>query len=228
MGEKYKANERCWICGAEGNSGEHLLKASDIKLSFPDITQKKPAYYHDNRGHNNIFIQSITSKRLHSKAKICKECNNKTTQPYDIAWETLSKYLYNNSVIINKRKYFDLKKVFINDFKIQASNIQLYFVKLLGCHYWGIPDKKQICDSFSKSILNGCSREDISLEFSLNKDGSTGVFYLMDEKYKISKKHEIAALLYELPYIKIKIIYSSIIGSKSGWLPTDSKKIRLV
>lgn len=34
----------CWICGNKGDSGEHLIKASDIKGMFSDISQSNPIY----------------------------------------------------------------------------------------------------------------------------------------------------------------------------------------
>lgn len=108
---KYKAVDKikCWICGKEGDSGEHMIKASDLKLYFPDVSQKKPLYLHSAKRRNKE-IGSIRSSHLKSNALLCKKCNNELTQPYDKAWEKLSKYLYRNLCTIEKSKSFSLKK----------------------------------------------------------------------------------------------------------------------
>ncbi len=49
---------KCWICGEEAKTGEHLTKASDLKSQFGDVSQKKPLYMHT-EGKVNVKINSI-------------------------------------------------------------------------------------------------------------------------------------------------------------------------
>jgi hypothetical protein len=37
---------KCWICGNDANSGEHLMKASDLQSLFGHVTQQAPLYFH--------------------------------------------------------------------------------------------------------------------------------------------------------------------------------------
>lgn len=83
---------KCWICGQEGNTGEHLIKESDLRSYFGDISQKCPIFFHT-KDKRNIPVGSLKSKRFKSDALICNRCNSALTQPYDRAWETLSIYL---------------------------------------------------------------------------------------------------------------------------------------
>lgn len=229
---KMKKNilENCWICGDHGNTGEHLIKASDVRLYFPGINQEKPLYYNNNLIKNKR-IGSWKSHLLHSKAKLCKKCNNEKTQPYDKAWEILSNYLYRNRKTLEKRRYFDLKKVYIDDFDTQSKNLQLYFVKILGCIMWDceVKDNTRLCNSFSESLLHRHSREDIYLKFMINnKDDAMGVISLpKDDEYKKYLNIELAVYRYVLPYFEIEIFYSSIKKEAFGWLPNSSKIIKL-
>lgn len=122
----------CWICGDEGHTGEHLVKASDLRSFFGKFSQKAPIYFHSS-GKRNIPVGSIKSDRFKSKAKICTRCNSSVTQPYDKAWEKLSSYLRGNFPQISARGKIDLSKVFPGATRQALLNVHLYFVKLFGC-----------------------------------------------------------------------------------------------
>ena len=36
----------CWICGSSAQTGEHLIKASDMRSIFGHIRQSRPVYLH--------------------------------------------------------------------------------------------------------------------------------------------------------------------------------------
>lgn len=122
----------CWICGNEGKTGEHRIKASDLRSFFGEFTQKSPLYFHTSEK-RNIPVGSIKSDRFKSKAKICNKCNSSITQPYDKAWEKLSTYLRGNFCQISKTGKINLSKVFPGATKQAMLNVHLYFVKLFGC-----------------------------------------------------------------------------------------------
>lgn len=122
----------CWICGKEGVTGEHLVKASDIRSFFGDFSQQSPLYFHT-KGKRNIPVGSSRSDRFKSKAKICVTCNSDTTQPYDEAWELLSAYLRENFFKVCRSGRIDLSKVFPGSTRKSLLYVHLYFVKLFGC-----------------------------------------------------------------------------------------------
>ena len=54
----------CWICGDNATTGEHILKASDLKSEFGDVSQQNPLYL-NSKEKSNIKINSIRrSKEL--------------------------------------------------------------------------------------------------------------------------------------------------------------------
>lgn len=218
----------CWICGKKGNSGEHLVKASDIKGYFGGVSVKDSVYTH-NDFKRNIPIRSIKSKRFKSKALICKHCNNVLTQPYDKAWELLSKYVVHEYPINSSIKRINLGKIFSGSTKRQLINIQLYFVKLFGCR---IIENSIPIDtaSFSRAILNGLAHDEVYLMFC-----ETPIL-----KMKYAGLSEIQAIshdgipvwaewFYTVGHISIKVIYSSnthMFGRvRKVWHPSCQSKI---
>jgi len=123
---------KCWICGDEGNTGEHLLKVSDIKDIFTNISQQSPILYHDDNK-KNVLVGSPKSNRFKSDAKICAYCNNSRTQPHDESWRTLSTYL--RSLPLHRRGPLKtrLNRAFKQNIFYHSVCIQLYFTKLFGC-----------------------------------------------------------------------------------------------
>jgi hypothetical protein len=102
---------KCWICNInDANSGEHIIKASDIRATLGTVTQKYPLYIND--GQKKITIGSAKSDRLKFSSSICTFCNNDRTQRHDKAWEKFSKYLQERQPPISKGARVKLKKVF--------------------------------------------------------------------------------------------------------------------
>jgi len=113
----------------------------------------------------NEPIVGIGSNKLTFKTRICKPCNNERTQPYDCAWQLLSKYLQTHWPIIVKNGYFSLLNVFPKDTQKYALHVHLYFVKLLGCKL--VEEKVPInIGRFSEALLSGRSHRDVFLTFA--------------------------------------------------------------
>ncbi len=72
---------KCWICGSDADSREHLIKASDLKAVFGVITQKKPIYTHT-KLQKNQPIGGSTSDKLKYGARICARCNSWREYPH--------------------------------------------------------------------------------------------------------------------------------------------------
>ena len=81
---------KCWICGDEGTTGEHIIKALDLKSLYKNVSQRHPLFLHTNVRRNQRIGSINKSDKLKSKALICKHCNNARTAPHDNAWHPSS------------------------------------------------------------------------------------------------------------------------------------------
>lgn len=81
MARFFEANtpETCCLCGAtEGLSGEHKIKASEIRTEFG---ANKMVMGRFGEGRANLRkVQGAKSKNLRFAAKICRKCNSERTQ----------------------------------------------------------------------------------------------------------------------------------------------------
>ncbi|MBN3770707.1 hypothetical protein [Burkholderia sp. Se-20378] len=121
----------CWICGSTADSGEHLLKASDLRGLFGLVSQSHPLYMHSNAA-RNVPKRTIKDRAFKSKALLCADCNNAKSQPYDRAWERLSDDLRRRQTL-RSGELIKLKNVFKRPAKEALLDTHLYFVKLFGC-----------------------------------------------------------------------------------------------
>ncbi|WP_454818876.1 hypothetical protein [Labrys neptuniae] len=154
----------CWICGAPATTGKHKTKRSDLKAVFGLPTQQKPLYVTD-RHKLNRPVRSLKANILKSPSLICEACNSTRTQPYDRAWEHLSKVLRASKpplgagmvIRVNRSGFFPM------DTASQMLRVHLYFVKLFGLH---IVQEKLAIDivPFKRAILQGKAHPEIWLK----------------------------------------------------------------
>lgn len=195
---------KCWICGSDADSREHMLKASDLKAVFGPITQKKPIYTHTKQRKNQP-IAGIKSNRLKYDAPICARCNNERTQPHDQAWEHLSTYLRSRHPPIQGGTWIDLDKVFPNAAKRSMLGVHLFFVKHFGCRIveHAVPLDVQ---PFADAILRGVPHPQVHLAFWAHpyrrRTGLTPVSVAMDGDILRS-----AGWCYVLDRIAVNILY---------------------
>ncbi len=124
---------KCWICGEIAETGEHEIKASDLKLTFGKIDQQSPMYWLSSDKHFNK-VGSFKSDKLKFPNRLCKKCNNERTQPYDLAWEKLSRVLKSELKGKTLHGQIDLNREFPDEDKDSfVRHIQLYFLKIFGC-----------------------------------------------------------------------------------------------
>ena len=124
---------KCWICGDEADSREHLVKASDLRLFYGEISPKKPVFLHT-EDMRNIPLHSAKTNKIKTENKVlCRRCNDTRTAPYDESWSVLLKYLHSNWKLVKSNKRIRLQRVFPGRVKRNSLNIHLYFVKLFGC-----------------------------------------------------------------------------------------------
>jgi hypothetical protein len=160
----------CWICGHIATSGEHLIKASDLKMFFPNLKQENPVELRKDSDSFAKKIGTAKSKHFHFPARICTQCNNVITSKYDKSWASLSQYLFDNQEL----KEIYLEDVWKENYKNEMLNVHLYFAKMLGCALesstikgTNIPLKT---DSFAKAILESTTHNNLLLSFYSTKD----------------------------------------------------------
>ena len=224
---------RCWICGAEGNTGEHLVKASDLRKYFGSVTQRKPLYFHS-KLKRNIRFGSIKSRLLKSKALICNNCNSSLTQPYDRAWEKLFYYIRENWLKLLKSKQINLKKVFPGYSNKSILFVHLYFVKIFGCQVVEHSIPIDII-TFSNSLLNQISHPDIYIKIGSIDYGVKHKHAGLTPVQALNKngKTVFATWFYSVGSLMVNIIYNIIPDNdkvlRDSWQPgAVSKVIRLV
>lgn len=125
-----KVNSRaCWICGAEADSREHIVKRSDLRALFSD---HRRLYVY--RGRNRpLFAQGTGSDLLKYGKTLCSICNNSRTQPHDRAWGSLSRFIQAQEHGLNAGDRINFANVFPVKTRAQMVNTHLFFVKLFGC-----------------------------------------------------------------------------------------------
>ncbi|MGZ8160674.1 MAG: hypothetical protein ACXWT1_13030 [Methylobacter sp.] len=145
---------KCWICGAEAKTGEHLAKASDLKAIFPRVTQKNPLFLSTDKRRNEKIGSIRKSPQLKSNALICECCNTAKTAPHDKAWEKLSKYLREKKPQIKVGEKIKLNKVFPGSTNKSMLDVHLFFVKLFGCAIFEHNISSMDITGFSEAIMN--------------------------------------------------------------------------
>ena len=218
----------CWICGAKADTGEHMIKASDLKSVFGHVSQHKPLYFNTSFK-RNLPIKGLRSDHLKHSVLICANCNNKITQPYDLAWQKLSEYFRTKKPALKNRDKVRLDSKFPWSTKQSMLDVHLFFIKQFGCLI--VENKIPIdINTFSKAILNRKAHPKVFLSFttrlvdnSRRLVGSTPVYAAL-----INNQVMYATWFYILDKIAVNIIYSEPtekrIGLIRSWHPSRIDK----
>jgi hypothetical protein len=220
---------KCWICGDEANTGEHLIKASDLRSVFGHVSQKNPVYFHTALRRNQP-IGGIKSNALKSDALICARCNNQRTQPYDLAWERLSDFLRNKRPAIRSGDRISLQKVFPGAIQQSMLRVHLFFVKLFGCaaveHRFPVD-----IAPFSRAILQETPHPYIHIALSpfSERAGSKSVGYSDMETAQLHGRVVFAVWMYVLDGFSIRTMYAEPSehlreGLVRAWHPSTIRK----
>jgi len=219
----------CWICSGDAKTGEHLVKASDLKSEFGKVSQKEPLFIHT-EDERNLKLNSI--KRAHSiksKALICANCNNARTAPHDRAWEKLSGYV-RTLENFRSNQIIKLNKVFPGEVKTQMLNVHLYFSKLFGCAIKELDIPIDLAD-FRNSILRGQPHPYLYLSFGPANGMLTGNTNI--ETASLRGRVVFATWFYIIGSLAVNIVYALPSEKRRGvdkaWHPKSiTKKIKLV
>lgn len=215
----------CWICGGEAVSGEHKIKASDLKSEFGDVSQKNPLYISDNKNCMTPVGSIKRTQSLRFSSKICSFCNNSRTQDFDLAWEKLSSYLRKNNKSSRKER-INLVKVFPGSINKEMLNVHLYFLKILGCAI--VSSGASINMSpLTECIMKTKAHPYLYLTFEFNDElGRAGTSDLDVEM--IGDRSSAVVWLYNIGNIAVKILLADPLvkrrGHEKGWHPEQRSK----
>ncbi|MGH6636521.1 MAG: hypothetical protein ACRED0_10465 [Gammaproteobacteria bacterium] len=224
---------KCWICGDEANSGEHLIKASDLKSLFGHFTQKSPVYFHTDQKRNHP-IGGIKSDKLKYQALLCARCNNERTQPHDRAWQRLSAYLRERQPAIRPGMLVRLDRAFPGKVSKSMLDVHLFFLKLFGCLI--IENKIPIeIGRFSQSILQGVPHPKVCLALwtGLHHPSIKHVGCSPVETAQLAGRVAYASWFYVVDKVAVNIMYAEPREHRKGlvhaWHPSRvGKYVRIV
>lgn len=133
--EKYSDKSKCWWCGSSELTGEHKMKKTELELLYGKVYPKDNLINHikyktEYKGKN---IQSSGSNRVKFQQNICKTCNGSKSQKFDLAYQKMIEYYYQNRNEIKKSSLIDLEEVFGGDWYNEYLNVERYIGKHLGC-----------------------------------------------------------------------------------------------
>lgn len=220
---------QCWICGNPANSGEHMIKASDLRAMFGG-TLKQPLYFHTDNI-KNLKLQSIKADRLKFSHVICHACNSTRTQKHDMAWEHFSDYT--RKLTFQVGDTLRLNKIFPYNSKHHMRWVQLYFVKFFGCAIteYNVPIDTQ---SFAEAINQDKLHPNIYLAFGPKpSDVQTKMAGVSDmQVWKNGQDVLFAVWFLFLDHITVSVMYAKeghiTEGTKGGWHPRQSpNRIRM-
>jgi len=206
-----------------------MIKASDIRLFFPDLSQKNPFLHQTDNGKVSKKIGTAKNKYLHYSAKICTDCNNVKTSEHDKSWAVLSKFLYENP----KLQELCFEDVWGKEYRQNMLNVHLYFVKLLGCAVESIQTSESPIplktEYLAESILKGLGNRNILLSFHNTKHQKyTGLSDLGVEFHPRTGDVIYCIFFYIIGNYAVKIAYASFDrmyrGMDQAWLPCHNEK----
>ena len=216
----------CWICGAPGDSAEHMVKASDFRSIFGKVTQRAPAYRHFRDG-SNVQIRGAQAENLKFAPSLCSVCNNARTQPHDRAWQSLSEFVRASRPPLVAGSRIPLSRIFPGSTKQSMLDVHLYFVKLLGCY--AVEYKVPLPTAhFGLCIQNAAPHPSVRLIFVHIASGSTRYQIQVGHinAMNVGEKTVSASWFYIVGTLGVAISYNEAghprLTRDRGWHPNDT------
>jgi hypothetical protein len=159
---------KCWICGNDADSGEHRIKKSDLITLHGKGPYKAGNSLVMIKDGKQIPIQGPNSKYLKYTQNLCEECNNSTTQKYDIAYSKFVTHLNTNENEILKKRFIDFEQIYSNNFETGQRHLYKYLVKSFGCRLVeaGRSVPAHLVDLLSKKAF----KTNLRITFAVNED----------------------------------------------------------
>lgn len=125
---------KCWICGVPAETREHKIKKSLLVALHGKGPYKGDDAMVHVKDQKIRDVQGPDSQRIKYSASLCADCNNRRTQPFDLAYHQFCEFVINNEADVLKHRVIDFHNVYGGTFECGQLNLFKYFVKMLGCH----------------------------------------------------------------------------------------------
>lgn len=127
-----QADGICWWCGtAPADSREHKIKKADLVRQFGKGPYTKMSRHRN--GHDD-FLQGPDSKIVKFKATMCADCNNRRSQPIDLAYDAFTDYVKEHERHVLSSRAIDLRAVYgRDDWEEGRDGMLRYLAKHAGC-----------------------------------------------------------------------------------------------
>ena len=104
----------CWWCSNPADSAEHKYKRSDVVSEFG-----RPPYY-DGSSLLRVVggkvvgnkVRGPTSGHFKFRVGLCGQCNSTRSQPFDVAYESLTAFIRVNEDAMLQNRSIDLIQIF--------------------------------------------------------------------------------------------------------------------
>lgn len=218
---------QCWICGNIGNSREHIIKRSDIKYKLGIPSNSKPLYLRTgNVKSKRVF--GLNAEILTWENKICANCNNKVTAPYDKAWSKLSDFLSKFPAGLSA---LNLQFIYGVDYKTEVKNLQLYLIKVLGFALLKANAKISLKD-FSACLLNSHSSDSVYITIAYYENWPIEKMLKLTDLHTVNDRHGVATAMISILIggWQISVTYwlarsPKVEVVKNGFYPNQCRKI---
>ena len=216
----YAVEMICWICNErQATTREHKIKHSDLK----SMGIHHRFHVHSAQRVNQI-VQSSNSKAIKFPPSLCASCNGSTTQPYDIAWSSLSNVLRRKKSMLIPGRFVRFNEIFPFNTKDGMRDVHLYFVKMLGCEI--VEAKIQTSPGISTlatALMTRKSHLSIWLSFGIAKPNLIAKSDLDAAQFGRVDGFDYLASIYFLDGIAIRVRLCSR-GLPGEWHPTTGKR----
>ncbi len=199
----------CWICGAHADSGEHMIKKTDLQRAVSGTVNQKTPIYHRVSGIKKRPIGSLKAEALKFEKSICATCNGALTQPHDYSWDILSSFLAGNVVEVGEE--IDLTTVYGEKIEEHVLNVHLFFCKIFGC---AVQDAQLKLDlsNLANSILTQSYCPDLYIKIRRSDNGKSTSYCALSDIQVFTLKDgtmKYAHLFYTVGNYSVDIVYST-------------------
>jgi hypothetical protein len=163
-----ESEEKCWICRAPADSAEHKIKKSELVRVYgkgPWIGGSAPVHV---RNGKVVPVQGPNSARLKYQQSLCHDCNTTRTQPYDLAYERFTSWLFENESVVLGKRLIDFEEVYGHNFEERQRDLFKYFVKSLGCQI--VYCKQLVPYDLVDLLPNAQFKTWLKITFAVNED----------------------------------------------------------
>lgn len=117
-------------------------------------------------GSESRSVNGPNSSRLKYNANLCGRCNNERSQPFDMAYDRYSDFVWNNIDRLYQRRSLDMRDVYGGSWTGEVPQLARYFAKHLGCR---MSDDGYQPPSSLNDFLNGAAMAN-NVEMTIFKD----------------------------------------------------------